>query len=71
MTESELDSVYTQLCQTMTELGEARSSLFLARFALLAITEIDGMAVAQRLIAEAGEGMESAKPETASASAAE
>jgi hypothetical protein len=57
MTESELDSVYTQLCKTMTDLGEARSSLFLARFALLAITEIDDMAAVQRLIAEASEGM--------------
>ena len=66
MTESELDSVYTQLCKTMTDLGEGMSSLFLARFALLAITEIDDMAVAQRLIAEASEGMSGAGPETAS-----
>ena len=57
MTESELDSLYTQLCRTMTDLGEARAPLFLARFALLAITEIDDAAVAQRLIADAGEGM--------------
>jgi hypothetical protein len=54
----------------MTNLGEARSSLFLARFALLAIHEIDDVAAAQRLIAEAGEGMESVQPETASASKA-
>jgi hypothetical protein len=66
MTESELDSVYTKLCKTMTDLGEARSSLFLARFALLAITEIDDMAAVQRLIAEASEGMSGAGPETAS-----
>jgi hypothetical protein len=66
MTESELDGVYTQLCKTMTDLGEARSSLFLARFALLAITEIDDMAAVQRLIAEASEGMSGAGPETAS-----
>ena len=51
MTDSELDSVYTQLCKTMTDLGEARSSLFLARFALLAVTEIGrrrGRAAAHR-----------------------
>jgi len=37
MIESELDSVYTQLCKTMTNIGETQSSLFLARFALLAV----------------------------------
>ena len=62
MTESELDSIYTQLCKTMTDLGEDRSSLFLARFALLAIIEIDDIAAAQRLIADASEGIKSAEP---------
>ena len=55
MTESELDGIYTQLCKTMTELGEARCALFLARFALLAIDEIDGVTAVQRLIADASE----------------
>jgi hypothetical protein len=50
MTESELDNVYTQLCKTMTDIGETRSLLLLARFALLAIIEIGDMATAQRLI---------------------
>ncbi|MGV3653439.1 MAG: hypothetical protein ACO1N5_14420 [Noviherbaspirillum sp.] len=58
MTDTELDQVYTQLCKTMTDIGEARSSLFLARFALLAIARIDDAPEAQRLIREAGEGME-------------
>ena len=44
--------------------------LFLARFALLAIDEIDDVAAAQRLIADASEGMESGESETASSSAA-
>ena len=70
MTESELDGIYTQLCKTMTELGEARCALFLARFALLAIDEIDDVAAAQRLIADASERMESGESETASSSAA-
>ena len=70
MTESELDGIYTQLCKTMTELGEARCALFLARLALLAIDEIDDVAAAQRLIADASEGMESGELETASSSAA-
>ena len=40
MTEAELDAAYTHLCKTMTELGEARAPLFLARFALLAMMRI-------------------------------
>jgi hypothetical protein len=62
MTESELDSLYTQLCRTMTDIGEARAPLFLARFALLAINEIDDAAAAQRLIADANEGVGSSEP---------
>ena len=57
MTESELDDAYTRLCKTMTEIGEAGSSLFLARFALLAIMQIDDPGGVERLIAEAGAGM--------------
>ena len=60
MTESELDTVYTRLCETMTQVGEAQSSLFLARFALLAIAAIGDAEVVQRLIADASEGMEKA-----------
>ena len=37
MTDTELDTVYTPLCKTMTRLGEPNAPLFLARFALLAI----------------------------------
>src|SRR5437867_420846 len=40
MTEHELDRIYTLFCKTITETGEARSPLFLARFALLAIDSI-------------------------------
>lgn len=49
MTEAELDAAYTHLCKTMTELGEARAPLFLARFALLAMTRIGDAAVVQGL----------------------
>lgn len=49
MTESELDTAYTYLCKTMTELGEARAPLFLARFALLAMTRIGDVDAVQRL----------------------
>ncbi|QGZ64409.1 hypothetical protein [Paraburkholderia acidisoli] len=50
MTDSERDAVYTQLCKTMTGLGEANAPLFLARFALLAIERIDDAAAARALI---------------------
>lgn len=57
MTDSELDTVYTRLCRTMTQLGEATAPLFLARFALLAIERIgDGQAV-QQLIDAAAEDL--------------
>ena len=49
MTEAELDAAYTHLCKTMTELGEAQAPLFLARFALLAMTRIGDVDVVQSL----------------------
>jgi hypothetical protein len=49
MTEAELDAAYTHLCKTMTELGEARAPLLLARFALLAMVRIGDAAVVQGL----------------------
>jgi hypothetical protein len=49
MTEAELDAAYTHLCKTMTELGETRAPLFLARFALLAMTRIGDAGVVQSL----------------------
>jgi hypothetical protein len=50
MTDAELDSVYTTLCKTMTQVGEADAPLFLARFALLAIQKIGDVEVALGLI---------------------
>jgi hypothetical protein len=41
MTDSELDSIYGELANALTEIGESRAPLLLARFALLAIGEID------------------------------
>lgn len=67
MTEGELDTLYTQFCKIVTDLGEARSPLFLARFALLAMIEIDDVTALQKLIADAREGIESADSHTASA----
>lgn len=55
MTDAELDTVYTRLCKTMTQVGEANAPLFLARFALLAIQEIDDAGAALGLIEAASE----------------
>ncbi len=50
----ELDACYTQLCTTMTAIGEESAQLFLARFALLAIEQIgDGAEVAKLIDAAA------------------
>jgi hypothetical protein len=57
MTDSELDAVYTRLCQAMTELGEPLAPLFLARFALLACTRIGDAEVVMRMIEAASEGL--------------
>jgi hypothetical protein len=65
MTDNDLDRVYTQLCTTMTKVGEANAPLFLGRFALLAIVALGDAAVAQRLIAEAGQDLGAAEPDAA------
>jgi hypothetical protein len=57
MADSDLDAVYTNLCKTMTQLGESQSSMFLARFALLAIDRIADAETAQQLIAAAAEDL--------------
>jgi hypothetical protein len=62
MTDSELDTVYTHLCKTMTGLGEANSPLFLARFALLAIERIGDAQACLGLIDAAGENVSAAAP---------
>lgn len=55
MKDSELDAVYTRLCTTMTTLGKARSELFLARFALLAIGRIGDAEAVMRIIDDAAD----------------
>ncbi|MGR3911183.1 hypothetical protein Q3A80_29460 [Burkholderia sp. SR8] len=57
MTDTERDSLYTDLCRTMTRVGETDASLFLARFALLAIDAIGEAATVASLIADAGDGL--------------
>ena len=60
MTDTERDTLYTDLCRTMTRIGEADASLFLARFALLSIEAIGDTATVARLIADANDGLPSA-----------
>lgn len=57
MTDGELDTVYTRLCKTMTELGESSAPLFLARFALLAIERIGDAQTALGMIDAAREDL--------------
>jgi Protein of unknown function (DUF2783) len=40
LSDQELDEVYTQACYSMTEVGEAKTPLFLARLALLLMKEV-------------------------------
>lgn len=58
MTEQELDAVYTRLCHTMTQLGEAQAPLFLARLALLAFERLGDAAQAHALIEAAAFGFD-------------
>lgn len=60
MSTAELDAVYTGLCTTLTGLGQAQAPLFLARVALLALSQIGDAAVAQRLIAAAARDLPAA-----------
>jgi hypothetical protein len=51
--ESELDSVYGELCRAISEVGEAHAALMLARFALLAIGEIGDVERVRRILTSA------------------
>jgi hypothetical protein len=53
MTESELDGLYGNFCRALSGAGEAHAPLLLARFALLAIEEINDAARVQALLARA------------------
>jgi hypothetical protein len=53
----ELDDVYTRACYAMTELGEAKGELFLARLALLLMKEVGDAPRILAAIDAANEGM--------------
>jgi hypothetical protein len=58
MTETDLDTAYTTLCHTMTRLGEPQAPLFLARFALLAMSRLADPVLVQQLLADAAAGLQ-------------
>ena len=53
MTDSELDRVYTALCEALSAAGESRALPLLSRFARLAMLEIDDPARLEALIGRA------------------
>ena len=62
MTAEELDTLYGELCRSLTAAGEARAQLLLARFALLAIGAIDDPVRIRALIAAAQQSDPSGTP---------
>lgn len=62
LNDTDLDQAYTHLCKTMTRLGGANAPLFLARFALLAMTRLGDAETAMRLVDSAGEGLAAHEP---------
>jgi hypothetical protein len=59
LTEQELDEVYTEACHTMTDLGEAKTPLFLARLALLLMKDVGDVERVRAAIAAAREPLSS------------
>lgn len=60
MSAAELDTVYTDLCTTLTGLGQDQAPLFLARLAMLALSHIGDADAAQGLIAAAARDLQQA-----------
>lgn len=53
MNESELDDVYTEVCRSMSAVGEDEAKLFLARLVLLLLREVDDASRIKYAIAQA------------------
>ena len=64
MTDSELDRVYTALCEALSCAGEAQALPLLSRFALLAMLEIDDPAAIEALIGRALHSLDDAASAT-------
>ena len=57
LTDTELDACYTQFCHQMTAVGEAQAPLFMARFALLAMSRIGDAAAVQQFTEQAAQDL--------------
>jgi hypothetical protein len=57
MNERELDAAYTLLARTLSDLGEAKAPLVLARLAVLALARAPDAASAERLVRDAADGL--------------
>lgn len=55
MTERELDQAYTDMCNALSAMGEAKAQQFLCRFALLAMHEIDNPVRLREILDAAGD----------------
>ena len=66
MNERELDAAYTLLARTLSELGEAQTTLLLARLAVLALARAPDGASAERLVRDAADGLTATPPAPAS-----
>ncbi|MFO1318035.1 MAG: hypothetical protein U1F52_00270 [Burkholderiales bacterium] len=62
MNDDDLDRLYTRMCNVMTAVGEPRTPLFLARFALLAMDAIGDAATVEKLISQAAESLPDEAP---------
>jgi len=57
MTDEDLDELYTQACRAMTNAGEEKTELYLARLVLLLMHEIDDPQRIKRALEAAAEGL--------------
>ncbi|MCJ0763679.1 DUF2783 domain-containing protein [Variovorax terrae] len=60
MSEQEFDDVYTRLCYALTDVGEARTPVVLARLVLLLMKQVDDAAAISEAIDSALEGSHTA-----------
>jgi hypothetical protein len=62
LSEADLDTSYTELCHTLTAVGEPQAQLCLARLALLALSRMDSASDASQLIQAAAQGLHAPSP---------
>jgi hypothetical protein len=63
MSDEELDETYTALCHTLTEAGESRTPLILARLSLLLMKQVADAQIVREAIASAADLPPTLNPE--------